>query len=593
LKANFRKKRIAPVLAIFMALSLLAACSGGGNTATSSAVSPKTAPSAAGADDGQAIAPFTDPLANPIGSTQIVKTPGSVTISIGLIQDPNVSSYTDNYLTKWIYENAGVNLKFELYPAADAIQKMDLQVSSGDKLPDIVSIGMTDKARAFNYGSNGAIIPLDDLFDRLGETWRKRAEKLGLDFDMILAQTASADGHNYGVPFRDANLNNLLPQRGFINKTWLDKLGLQIPTNSEELVTVLTAFRDQDPNGNGVKDEIPMMGAMYIWGAHPLGYLQNMFIYYNDSVDHKYYLPLSQTGGKVDVSYDKPEYREALKYSNKLVSEGLLTELSFTTDNPSYSKLKRADPAVLGLVITGAAVDLYFGNSPDKYVPYEVMKGPNGVQWQTRTLNAPVTRCAISADCEHPEIAFMLASYTTINDETVEYNFLSRFGEKDVDWRYALPSEKSMFELEGIPAKVKQLQSTWGTMTNKHFQGKENFGQLVDPLDRIYVFDGDESNDEYQYALNYSYNLPHAPAYEDLIPPLTYTMEEAEKWTDPMLALKTYVDEAMSLFATGQLDPNSDADWNNYLNELNKLQYKEIMQVDQVAYDRMIARLGK
>ena len=42
----------------------------------------------------------------------------------------------------------------------------------------------------------------------------------------------------------------------WINRSWLDKLGLSMPTNTEELTDVLRAFRDLDPNGNGSHDEI-------------------------------------------------------------------------------------------------------------------------------------------------------------------------------------------------------------------------------------------------------------------------------------------------------------------------------------------------
>ncbi len=36
------------------------------------------------------------------------------------------------------------------------------------------------------------------------------------------------------------------------------KLGLEVPTTVDELHDVLYAFRTQDPNGNGLQDEIPL-----------------------------------------------------------------------------------------------------------------------------------------------------------------------------------------------------------------------------------------------------------------------------------------------------------------------------------------------
>ena len=41
----------------------------------------------------------------------------------------------------------------------------------------------------------------------------------------------------------------------------MDKLGLKMPETTEELREVLGAFVNDDPNGNGKKDEIGMLGA--------------------------------------------------------------------------------------------------------------------------------------------------------------------------------------------------------------------------------------------------------------------------------------------------------------------------------------------
>ena len=43
----------------------------------------------------------------------------------------------------------------------------------------------------------------------------------------------------------------------FINRIWLNRLGLNVPATWVQLKDVLTAFRDGDPNGNGEHDEIP------------------------------------------------------------------------------------------------------------------------------------------------------------------------------------------------------------------------------------------------------------------------------------------------------------------------------------------------
>ena len=66
------------------------------------------------------------------------------------------------------------------------------------------------------------------------------------------------DGHIYALPSSRGKSYSGSGQNMMINKAWLDKLGLQVPTTWDELENVLKAFKTQDPNGNGQADEIPM-----------------------------------------------------------------------------------------------------------------------------------------------------------------------------------------------------------------------------------------------------------------------------------------------------------------------------------------------
>ena len=49
----------------------------------------------------------------------------------------------------------------------------------------------------------------------------------------------------------------------FIRYDWLEKLGLEVPESVDELKAALEAFRDQDPNGNGQKDEVPFFARQW------------------------------------------------------------------------------------------------------------------------------------------------------------------------------------------------------------------------------------------------------------------------------------------------------------------------------------------
>ena len=100
------------------------------------------------------------------------------------------------------------------------------------------------------YGMEGAFLPLDDLIAEHAPNIKKFFDEHP---DLRQAITA-ADGNIYFIPYVP---DGDFARAWFIRQDWLDKLGLKVPQNVDELHDVLTAFRDKDPNGNGQKDEIP------------------------------------------------------------------------------------------------------------------------------------------------------------------------------------------------------------------------------------------------------------------------------------------------------------------------------------------------
>lgn len=539
---------------------------------------------------GIAIAEVTDPKANPLGVSPIVKEGEQVTITYGLAQNINVSDYYDNDYTRLIEERTGVKIEFMLFPTTDPEAKLDLMVASGEKLPDIIAFGISDNVRRANYGAAGAIIPVEEYYERLGAPVRAYCESIGRDLDGMLNELKSPDGHVYAAAiYKDDNFANQPSLRAWINMTWLEKLDLEVPTTYDELYDVLVAFRDLDPNGNGEKDEIPMMGCDSGWQGKSLAYLQNMFIYYDDS--GRGFLPLTETGGALDVSYDKDEYREALKYGNTLVKEGLLSTLTFTQASSQLNTYALSKPSVVGIFTMGSCSRLFWNNIDDHYEAFEVCAGPEGVQYQTRTVGNTQACCAISSACEHPEIAFMLLqymynSYIGGDPDSMDLFYSNHWGLRGRDWDYAPEGTTGMFSDFGYDANLLVHNKVWGVMSNTQWATTTCVHCICYAPDIMEAFDGNLENNEYWNAVNYGLNFMHMPDEADLVPVLIYTAEETQKWSDARTALTSYVNEARTLFAIGQMDPYSDADWDRYLNELNNLQYQDILAVDQAAYDR-------
>jgi putative aldouronate transport system substrate-binding protein len=98
----------------------------------------------------------------------------------------------------------------------------------------------------------GISIPLDDLLKTDGKEYLATLD----ESDLLLIRANSPDGKIRYLP----GAKGTLPRIGMIRQDWLDRLGLKMPKTRDELVAVYRAFRDRDPNGNGLKDEIPVSG---------------------------------------------------------------------------------------------------------------------------------------------------------------------------------------------------------------------------------------------------------------------------------------------------------------------------------------------
>ncbi len=180
------------------------------------------------------------------------------TLKVALTQSSMVTDYENNYFTKYLEDKLNINIEFYMLPAdaAETRTKVNLMATSNDDLPDVmITDNFLTNEMILQLGGSGFFTPLNDYLNDPEKMPNFNAIP-DEDREDILQATTMADGNIYGFAAYEPETWNLTPNRMFINRAWLDKLGLEVPTTTDELKTVLEAFRDGDPNGNGVQDEI-------------------------------------------------------------------------------------------------------------------------------------------------------------------------------------------------------------------------------------------------------------------------------------------------------------------------------------------------
>lgn len=517
-----------------------------------------------------------------------------VTLTIGLIPQNNVTDYDTNYFTQLVKEKTGIELDFFFLPEAEAAQKVDLMIAAKEKLPDIIlTPGVSDM---LYYGQNGTLLTLNEYFDKYAYYYNETLEKYATEDEKVAlrAQSFSFDGNRYCFNYCYPDIGNNNENGMFINQKWLKAVGKEIPTTIDELYDVLVAFRDQDPNGNGLKDEIPML-AYNSTGRRSdiVGDLINSFVYYPGGVgadDARCIV----NDGVVGSSFVTEEYREALRFCKKLYDEGLLPEICFTQ---SYEQFKSTidrpstEPTIVGMLATcfrSSAVgfsglsDEY--NKVMEYVALPPLTGPNGINYAFEQDSGYTDyRAYITSSCKNPEVAFRLLDWMC----DVEVGLTYRYGIRGEHWEYA---EEGLLNDYGQQALIKLLTDTpvWAWENQNYIWRIEGMrlGLSYESLAAIPNANPYVQHRADVFNQSVAMRLNHKP--EEVFVSPVWNMEEQEISQEYGPLLFETSNEWRTMFIVGEKD--LDKDWNDYLSQLNTLGLQEYLGAAQSCYDRMSAK---
>ena len=584
------KKLFALILAVIMVMSLVAC----GTTEPATTTAPKdTTPAGTQPAGTTAAATTTEPVVD-LKAFPWVE-PGSVKITLGLQTNATVLDYNDNYLTKYLEEKTGLDIEFVFFSSdgAEAVQQLNLMVAGKEKLPDMIC-GIS-QAMIREWGADGFLYDLAPFFEQGLNVYSKEAHAiLPDDVEARLWATAySEDGGIYGFPTVTAGGTiDSLVFAGFINKTFAKNVGM----NADEIDTVdelyqyLTKVVNEDGNGNGKKDEIGMLGTMKNNINKVELQVINAYVQFNEK------FVFNVTDGKVWSPLCTDEYRQALITLNKWYKEGLISPLSYTLTDHAEQKAMVDTP-------DNYTVGVWYGHPTNvidadskiglEYQAMPALQDETGLGgYYTRVDSTKVDMtCAISATCEHPELAFRLFDLMT-EPYTAK---VMRYGEEGVNWKLLdmEESEKNgLLTADGLPAGVEVIKDEWAEATkatwhagilNAEAPGAWKHGLAINAGAAVI-------KPEHRNALSMGAYLNALERGEpaEVLKSVAYNDKEQEVIDTYEKGLKAYFKEARAQFVSGVMDPNNDADWEKYLKELAANGEEELMEAKQSAYDRLM-----
>lgn len=512
------------------------------------------------------------------GALPIVEEP--ITLTAMVSQTPDIIDFQTNAYSLWMEEQTNIHIEYEQVPSSSLAEKISVVLAGGD-LPDIFLGCALTAQQEMQYGmGEGMLIPLNDLI----ETYGQETKRVFAESPLMKEMSTNMDGNIYALPTWSALEHTQVPQRAWINTHWLEQLNLEVPETTEEFVAVMKTFITEDPNGNGEADEIGILGSPNLWHGIPDSFFINSFTYY-DGKDGEH-LEAGEDG-KLSYIGVKEEYKEALRFMNRLYTEGLLYEPSYTQSQDQAKQIcNNPNAEVVGFITCAQLYDAMTVGS-EYYEHFDSMaplSGPEGVRLSAYLpySNVRIGAFAISDTCEYPEAAFRWADYAYTYDASIRL----RQGKYLEDWRLA---EEGELDFEDRPAQIARLNpwlqeaqnNNWGN-TGLWYETAEMRSRtaLNDPDTDLYSADGLQ---KFWHVKQKKY-WDYIPPMDVIVPPLRYTLDELNEIAVAETEIKSMFNQYKVRFIMGEL--NLDSDWEVYLSDLERVGLSKWLEVKQAAYDR-------
>lgn len=563
------RKKITELLVLVLCLSTVISACSGSNTATNTTTA---------ANNASTVQNTADSGLNKLGTFPLVNKPTTIKALIGWGTQTDINK---NWNTIDYEKKTGVHVDWQVVSSGDFREKRALILASGD-LPDVFFNGYNDFTAAdeMQYGSQGSIIPLNNVINNDSIHLKKIFDENPL-YKKI---ATSPDGNIYAMPTFAVCYHCNYSQKMWVNTKWLKNLGLKMPTNTDEFEKMLIAFRDNDPNGNGKKDEMPLATTTDGWHYQLDGFLMNAFVY-SDGDTH-----LQLSNGTISETAIKPEFKEGLKYLNKLYKEKLISPQSFTTNASSMEKLNESGKDEVVGAIPGGANYIFAGGPSvsDKWRDYDILPpiaGPSGFK---STPNYSATRdiitgdVAISKTAKNPSLIMRWVDWFYSEEGTLYHD--TNGGQEGVQYRKANADEVG---LDGAPAKwtsvkVRKAEDNvvWEQFMPSNMT-KEFRAGWTSPKD--WNVPNNAQAPEVQLFQGSKPYEAVAPKNKDSLPNLQVASDKIAAYTRIKTGIDDYIKESVVKFIIGNMD--IDKDWDSYVSKLKSIGLDDYIKMTQEAYD--------
>ena len=473
--------------------------------------------------------------------------------------NPIIPDIHHGNVVKWLAEQTNIKLNISQI----STEQINLIFASRD-FPDIMLRTNIGTSPYITAARDGDIIKLDDLLQKYSPSWWKFFNE-----NQLIKNQCSVDGSISYLPLiwweeYTRNIRDL----PWINKTWLDELGLKVPATTEEFKNVLLAFKN-----NAGKGSIPKEVRPWLFGlpTEQNGTWYEMMAYFG------VFLPSGQNwnvadNGTIVNNTINPDIVLPLKYMQDLYRSGLIPPESLDNlDINEYIRMTSSNPPLAGF---------YMGNSnlnANHFIPIAPFKSPSGktpfIRTQAWVANMN-QEFVIFEKCKDPVALVKLMEYLAVD---IEARATVIYGMKDVVWEFTPDGKVNRLFWTNDPRWQQNSMSTGFTDTFPNLMLPDYFNNHYFNANLTRV-----NTVEWAYENIWKHTQPPAnlkvPVYGSITDTNRVTRMNAIGSDIAALRLQT-ITRWISTNA------NIDAEWNGFVTQVKALGYDEYLKYLQELYD--------
>lgn len=482
--------------------------------------------------------------------------------------------YADREGWAWLEDLTNVHIELEMIPLSAYHEKVNIKLATND-MNDIMDVGELGDMRKF--ADDGFFYPLNGLIEEYGDATGRWIEARPNVWEF----TKGSDGLYYGWPWTTAESPLSLHRHLlWVERNWLENVGMEPPTTTDEFYEMLVAFKEMDANGNGdPNDEIPFSSST---PRPPNDYSSPLIAAWLYAYEW-----LQVEDGTVSSPLTSDAFKEAIAWQAMLFEEGLMYEESLTQDRGTQWQVNEQslEYNTIGCVIGQHQNYAMSWDSPKwkDYIALEPLEGPDGVKFGVWTPPIGRIDIVINADTEYPATAFRWMDYLY----TEEGSLARYYGLEGVHWEVA---EQGLVDIAGNPATWTNLvpDSEENTFAINGFIQSE-WGGIGGVGDRFSLSANPEDLNPDGHTKNQVRFLAsqvmgqYVPPIDEQWVPLPVDADIVEEYSIVKTNVMDVVKQFTSQFIAGQR-PMSE--WDVFMNELDRAGLERYVELSQIAYDR-------